>query len=369
MSPNDLGAAGANKNYIEPLSRGKFGPTEVLGHAFAIAGFETSCSQNHYSLMVDIVEPQSENTRLKIIVDFRNRRGDALTTWTRVKLSYLITSAQRRFSNTQSAYIWATSQYVNLANAINAQPIFTDPLFTSANNAADDFTRGQGCGLIYDSASNRYKFGIRCDETTPGGNEVTNDVAIHAYIMGFQYVSDTGSNGHFLGATTKWNSWMTAATQRELAFYADGTANARTAANYGVAFKYDVAAGGPVFTIENFSGELQGIKIAIVMSVINPSFGTNAARNGMQATNLGYSYSGLYTVMDPKKYNIKTMIDNDMAQGWNNLHERLPANKYMIYGLSSFQLKDGSGCNSFSIDVSIDSVSSLTVRMNQASFV
>lgn len=41
----------------------------------------------------------------------------------------------------------------------------------------------------------------------------------------------------------------------------------------------------------------------------------------------------------------------------------------MIYGLSSFQLKDGSGCSSFNIDVSIDSVNSLTVRMNQASFV
>ena len=73
--------------------------------------------------------------------------------------------------------------------------------------------------------------------------------------------------------------------------------------------------------------------------------------------------------MDPKKYNIKTMIDTDITQGWNNLHERLPANKYIIYGLSSFQLKYGSACNYFSIDVSIDSVSSLTVRMNQASFV
>jgi hypothetical protein len=194
-------------------------------------------------------------------------------------------------------------------------------------------------------------------------------VAIHAYIMGFQYVPDANRNGLFLGATTKWNSWMTAATQRELAFYADGTANDRTSANYGVAFKYDVAAGGPVFTIENFSGELQGIKIAIVMSVINPSFGPNAARNGFESTNLGYSYSGLYTVVDPNKFNIKTIIDNDMAQGWNNLHERLPANKYMIYGLSSFQLKDGSGCTSFSIDASINSVSTYTLSLNQAQFV
>jgi hypothetical protein len=41
----------------------------------------------------------------------------------------------------------------------------------------------------------------------------------------------------------------------------------------------------------------------------------------------------------------------------------------MIYGLSSFQLKDQSACSSFNIDVSIDSVSTYTLRLNQASFV
>ena len=57
LNPNDLGTAGSNKNYYEPLSRGNFGANEVLATAVAIAGFETSCSQTYFSLIVDIVQP------------------------------------------------------------------------------------------------------------------------------------------------------------------------------------------------------------------------------------------------------------------------------------------------------------------------
>ena len=174
---------------------------------------------------------------------------------------------------------------------------------------------------MFDSTNNRYKFGIRCDETSTSDGRVTNDVAIHAYIMGFQYAPDAGRTGYFMAATTKWNSWMSVDTQRELAFYRDNSAtNDRTSTNYGITFKYDVSNGGPIFSIENFSGELQGIKVAIVMSVINPSYGPNAARNGIDAQLLGYSYSGIYTLVDPKRYNIKSMIDTDSTKGWNNLH-------------------------------------------------
>ncbi len=245
-----------------------------------------------------------------------------LTVWTKVKLSYMITSAQRIPAGLPNAYIWATSQSVDLTTGpVTSQAIFTDPLFTSTTNAANDYSRGQQCGLVYDSTNRKYKFGIRCDETSFGDNRVSNDVAIHSYIMGFQYAPDAGSNGHFMAATTKWDAWMNADTQRELAYYTDASANNdRTAANYGIKFKYDVATGGPIFIIENFSGELQSIKVAIVMSVINPAFGTTASRNGFDAQTLGYSYSGLYTVVDPKRFNVKSIIDSNVANGWNNLH-------------------------------------------------
>ena len=145
-------------------------------------------------------------------------------------------SAQRTPLGIPNAYIWATSQYVDLTNsAVTGSAIFTDPLFTSTTNAANDYSRGQGCGLIYDTVNKKYKFGIRCDESSTSDGVVTKDVALHAYVMGFQYVPDEGKTGYFMAATTKWNSWMSADTQRELAFYKDNTAtNDRSAVNYGI---------------------------------------------------------------------------------------------------------------------------------------
>lgn len=95
LLPNDLGTAGANKNYLESLSRGNFGTTDLLSTAVAIAGFETSCAQTFFSLIVDVVEPQNENTKLKIVIDFRNKAQTGLTSWAKVKLTYLVVSTSR----------------------------------------------------------------------------------------------------------------------------------------------------------------------------------------------------------------------------------------------------------------------------------
>jgi hypothetical protein len=190
LNPNDLGSAGANKNYYESLSRGAFVASDYLGYAVAIAGLETQCGQKAYSLIVDIVEPQKENTMLKIVVDFRNQDQTVLTTWTKVKLSYMVTSAQRYVTGVtpSTAYIWATSQYydISLKGAVNSA-IFNDDIFNSAGP--------EGCGLTYDAGSNKYQFKTRCSEVGP---TPTNDVAIHAYIMGFQYVPDTAYVQNYL---------------------------------------------------------------------------------------------------------------------------------------------------------------------------
>lgn len=192
LNPNDLGSAGANKNYYESLSRGKFGATDLLGTAVAIAGFETSCSQTYYSLVVDIVEPQSDNTKLKLVIDFRNKNQSVLTTWTKVKLSYLVASAQRFPTGQDSAYVWATSQYVDLTSAITGA-IFTDPIFSGADAATID-TKSK-CGLKYDTAEKKYYWGSMCGDASA----IDNDVVIHSYIMGFQYEpSSTGKK--FLAA-------------------------------------------------------------------------------------------------------------------------------------------------------------------------
>lgn len=136
---------------------------------------------------------------------------------------------------------------------------------------------------------------------------------------------------------------------------------------YGIKFTVSPALGGPVFTIINQNNELKGIKIAMVLTVINPVYGTNSANNGFAAEDLSYSYSGLYAPVETAKYNIRTLIDK--TSGYNVLQEKIPSVKYIIYGLSSFALADNSGCSSFNIDVSVDSVSSYTVSLNQKSYV
>jgi hypothetical protein len=146
-----LGTAGSNKNYYESLSRGNFEANEILATAVAIAGFETSCSQTSFSLIVDIVEPQSENTKLKLVIDFRNKAQTNLTTWTKVKLSYLVVSYLRVSAtnineniDTKSSLIWATSQYVDLTTAISDAAVLTDPVLLSSS-----YDAGNGCGLYY----------------------------------------------------------------------------------------------------------------------------------------------------------------------------------------------------------------------------
>lgn len=108
------------------------------------------------------------------------------------------------------------------------------------------------------------------------------------------------------------------------------------------------------------------------MSIVNPvnTDGNNnwfAPDNAFGATQLSYSYSGLYTSVSPTKLNVKSPIETNPFTGYNNLHERLPVVKYAIYGFSSFALKDGSGCTSFSLDINLDSVNSYTISTNQAS--
>jgi hypothetical protein len=105
------------------------------------------------------------------------------------------------------------------------------------------------------------------------------------------------------------------------------------------------------------------------LSVINPITSSDTRSNGFGASTLSYSYSGIYHLVDPTKFNLKSIIDTKVDSNYDNLHEKLPAVKYAIYGFSSFALADGSGCGSYSMDVSFDTVNSLTVMNNQKAYV
>jgi len=60
--------------------------------------------------MASVVTFQNSNTKMSLVVDFRNPSLDQLTTWTSVQFSYLVVSASRyETTPVQQALIWATN--------------------------------------------------------------------------------------------------------------------------------------------------------------------------------------------------------------------------------------------------------------------
>lgn len=112
---------------------------------------------------------------MSVVIDFRNPALNNLTTWTNVQLSYLVVSAARYETlPANAALIWATNVEVHLATgSITNGAILYDGFFAH--------TETDSCGLTYTGSA--YVFNTLC--TT-----AQYDVAIHAYIMGFQFQPD-----------------------------------------------------------------------------------------------------------------------------------------------------------------------------------
>lgn len=72
----------------------------------------------------------------------------------------------------------------------------TDPIFLGPT--LYDISQKSLCGLKYDSVDKKYYWGGLCDGTI-GNSAVDFDVAIHSYIMGFQYEPST-KGANFLAA-------------------------------------------------------------------------------------------------------------------------------------------------------------------------
>lgn len=56
LNPLDTYNNGANKDYYQSLSLAQFSSVEVLGYGFALTGFQTGCSNNYYTLIIDNVD-------------------------------------------------------------------------------------------------------------------------------------------------------------------------------------------------------------------------------------------------------------------------------------------------------------------------
>ena len=105
LNPLDTYNNGANKDYYQSLSLAQFYPTDVLGYGFSLTGFQTSCSNTYYTLIVDKIAFENENTRMRVVVNFRNPGDGSITLWTMVSFSYIVVSR-----NLNGAYsdVWAT---------------------------------------------------------------------------------------------------------------------------------------------------------------------------------------------------------------------------------------------------------------------
>ena len=142
--------------------------------------------------------------------------------------------------------------------------------------------------MYYDTPDTKWKFGIRCDQNG-GDDAVEFDVAVHTYIMGFHFVADTKSVGSELSVKAEYNGFVGASApvnKYELAFYdlagdnedRDGINDEWVTNTYGtspytpyaIRFVPSTTVGGPSYDIDNQGEELRGIKLAIVLSVINP---------------------------------------------------------------------------------------------------
>ncbi len=80
-----------------------------------------------------------------------------------------------------------------------------------------------------------------------------------------------------------------------------------------------------------------------------------------------YSYSGIYQPVLASTYGIQSILSTNGAD-YNSLLTDLPTTKYMIFGLSSFELLRTSACTSVSLALSINTPNSFTFTANNVNY-
>ena len=178
LNPLDTYNNGANKDYYQSLALAKFAAIDVLGYGFSLTGFQTSCTNPYYTLIIDKVAFENQNTRMRIVVNFRNPGDGTITLWNLVSFSYIVVS--RNFAGTYSD-IWASvGEYLNpvdgVATAFDRVGIIYQAQATATTN----------CQIYTDP---QYNFGTTCNAATTiaAGSVLGGKKIIHAYIMGFMW--------------------------------------------------------------------------------------------------------------------------------------------------------------------------------------
>lgn len=119
LNPMDTYNAGSNKDFYRDLSSAQFQTTDVLGYGFALSGFQANCAQSYYTLIIDKVQFENQNTRMRIVVNFLNPSSIGTSTnvtrWNLVTFTYIVVS--RNFGGS-STTIWATTAETAVTNDI-----------------------------------------------------------------------------------------------------------------------------------------------------------------------------------------------------------------------------------------------------------
>jgi hypothetical protein len=185
-------------------------------------------------------------------------------------------------------------------------------------------------------------------------------VNVHAYIMGFQFNPiATSTDPNFLAASIVFPN-LAAATNNYLTI-----GKATPTDPEAVTITYDNTPGnlaGPQVTLNNYGGQLETIKVAFVFTVIN-EFPVDMGVSSL----FQYSYSGIYQQVAASTYGIQSIISTTGTDN-NALMTKLPTTKYMIFGLSSFELLRTSACTSLSMALSINTPSSYTFTANNVNY-
>jgi hypothetical protein len=193
LNPLDTFNAGSNKNYYQDLSTAQFQTTDVLGYGFALSGFQANCAQTFYTLVVDKVDFENQNTRMRLVINFLNPSAvgtsTVITRWNMVTFTYLVVS--RNFAGAFST-IWATTAETSITSDIASRDI--DQIGSEFQVEPPD----DSCAVYTDP---NFVFNpADCVGTAAWSQATGGSLIVHAYIMGFQWNSNRSST-QFLGAS------------------------------------------------------------------------------------------------------------------------------------------------------------------------
>ena len=323
-----LGSPGklAEASFSRSLSGFNLGLYAEVFSAFAIAGFQGASNQQFYSLVVDNVIFSNGNTQMNFTMNYlyNNNGINFQTSWTSIRLSWLAVSTGFETvvaNNPQGGtYIWAGS--VGLYAPFNdvSGAIMSNSPFVPQTTA---MTTSPACGFV--NASPGY-FDVTC------AGQTNARFLTHTYIMGFQF---NPSGTYTLAASAAQGNGGTALTDTDEAL--DPTTGIIWANAAAGAFT-NIPLTGPIVLVQGFNGQLQYVKIGIVITTI---LDITTYPTGNTA---GFQYSGIY--MNYTLVNQPTPLQQALAASYaaraigsqNYNYFNLLRAQYSIYGLSSFQI-------------------------------